>query len=73
MINAEYTKILIKASSRNAIRKKIWKKQGGCCYFLFETKIVNVLSNVTYSASHRQAGDPTNKYPVSTLQRSRFV
>jgi len=31
----------------------------GSCYFLFERKSVNVLSNVMYSASHRRAGAPT--------------
>ena len=31
----------------------------GCCYFLFERKSVNVLSNVMYSDSHRRAGATT--------------
>jgi hypothetical protein len=43
---------LIKTSSRNAIRKKMWTTS------CLQRKLQNVLSNVTYSPNHRQAGAP---------------
>jgi hypothetical protein len=36
-------------------------------------RLYNVLSNVTYFPSHRQTGNPNDKYLVNTSQRSRFV
>ena len=37
-------------------------------------RLYNVLSNVTYYPSHRQAGTPMmRKYHGNTSQRSRFV
>jgi len=49
--------VLIKISSKNVIRKKMWK-YWGCCYFLFEKKISELLSSAMYSPIQRQAGTP---------------
>ena len=56
--------VLIKVSSKNVIRKKMWKCCG-CYYFLFEKKILKLLSSATYSPTHRQAG-----IPVISIQSS---
>jgi hypothetical protein len=47
----------IKTSSKNVIRKKTWN-YWGCYYFLFEKKILKLLSSAIYSPSHCQAGTP---------------
>jgi hypothetical protein len=47
---------LIKASSRSAIRRK-YGSGLGCFYLLFKTRLLTLLSSVSHSPSHRQAGD----------------
>jgi hypothetical protein len=61
----------IKFSSRNAIRKKCGSKWG-CCYFLFEKKILN--PSVQYHVFDQSPpGQGSNgKYPVNTSHSTRF-
>jgi hypothetical protein len=50
---------LIKVSSRNARdNEENVEVNGDSYYFLFEITLRNVLSNVSYSPTHRQAGTP---------------
>jgi hypothetical protein len=62
-------RFLIKASSRNAMRKK-YRSKWGCYYFLFEKKMVKRFVQFVQSSPGQ---GPTDKYPPHTSHRSRFV
>jgi len=63
---------LIKASSRKAVRKKIWKELE-LLYLPFEQKIVKRFVQCHVFAQSPPGQLSNDKYPINTSHHSRFV
>jgi hypothetical protein len=72
MHSSYYITFLIKSSSKNVTKKETWQYQG-CCYFLFEKKILKLFVQRQVIAHSLPGQRRNDKYTPNTPYHSWFV